>query len=185
MQLNLQSRCLVSGEFDSKQREKEMISTHKRKVTEIRLTGVRVTQSHIEDGKCGLRNQCMARVAMEAYLRALDPTHYNHHTKVDAGHISFHYQGHRYVGDTPKEVKGALTQYDKEKKARDRAKKNGVPFESKVKPFAFTMVAERRSKIVRFTAERQAQINEARRRRIAAGKPEKRYTLRERIVGFA
>lgn len=163
-----------------------MITTHvKRRVTVIHLKGIRVTQDDIDGAKCRLTNQCMVRVATERYLRAIDPSEYNHHTKVDAGHIRFNKDGFHFSGDTPKVPKWALLQWDKEEKARAKAEKLGVPFVSEVKPFTFSMFATRGTKVEHMSRERQVHINEARKRREATGKKDNRYSFRKRVVGFA
>lgn len=162
-----------------------MMTKHRKTVSMLKLTGIHVTANDIEEGRCLLPNLCMVRVAVERHLRKLDPTVPNHHTKVDAGHIRFNIDGYRYSGDTPKVAKLALIQFDKENKAQKKAERAGLPFESKVKPFSFGFMALRGSKVMPMTRERQVQINEARKRRQAAGQKDRRYTFRQRVVGFA
>jgi hypothetical protein len=46
------------------------------------------------------------------------------------------------------------------------------------------MEAQKMHAILPFTVERQLQVNEARRRRIANGKPDKKYNFRSRVEGI-
>jgi hypothetical protein len=146
---------------------------------------VRVTKRDIDEGKCGLVARCMHKVAIERSLRNLDPKGGDHRTKVDGGKIKFNLHGYRWEAMSPKIVKMTLIKFDRERKARAKAEKAGLSFQSKVEPVSYRVEAIRRSKIEPFTRERQEQINDARRRRVAAGKPDKkRYDLRHRVEGM-
>jgi hypothetical protein len=145
---------------------------------------VHVQQSDIDAGECLKPSSCMVQVSLERTLRMAHPRT-NHHSRVDAGHIKFNLEGYRYVADTPRKPKAALIAFDREDAARKAARKKGEPFKSKVEPFMFTITARRGAKIKATTPERQERINEARRKRRAAGQKQKQYTLRDRIVGFA
>ena len=93
--------------------------------------------------------------------------------KVDAGHIKFNLRGFRWLADTPKVAKDSLIRFDRKEA---------------VSPHNYVVVANRRTKIVPPSPERQARVNENRRIRIRAGnpdKPAKGLTLRKRIVGYA
>lgn len=127
----------------------------------------------------------MVKVAVERKLRQLEPEVGNHHTRVDAGHIRFNYQGHRYWADTPKLAKANLIRFDEEAKAKRKAEREGKPFHSQVEPFSFNVVGMRQGKVKPTSRARQDQVNAARRLRRAAGEKRKQYTLRQRIVGFA
>jgi hypothetical protein len=60
-----------------------------------------------------------------------------------------------------------------------------VEFVSKVQSHKYRVEATKHHAIQPMTRERQEQINEARRRRIAAGRPDKqRYDLRYRVEGL-
>jgi hypothetical protein len=153
-------------------------------VETIKVTG-KVIQRDLIEGKCGLISKCPARIALERTLRNLDPKGGDHRVKIDGGNVSFNLQGYRWRGLAPKELKRPLIQYDKERVARERAERLERQFESKVKPFTFTVEAHKGAKILPFTRERQEQINEARRKRVAEGKPDNRkYDLRYRVEGL-
>jgi hypothetical protein len=159
--------------------------TIKTKTVETIRVKAHVGQRDIEEGKCGLISKCMGRIALERALRNLDPKGGDHKVKIDGGNVSFVLQGHRWRGFAPKELKCPLIQFDKERKARERAERLGLPFVTKVKPFTFTVEAHKGAKIQPFTRERQEQVNEARRKRAAEGRPDKRnYDLRYRVEGL-
>jgi hypothetical protein len=159
--------------------------TIKAKKIEIIKVTARVGQRDIEEGRCGLISKCMARVALERELRNRDPKGGDHRVKIDSGNVSFILQGYRWRGLASKELKRPLIQFDKERKARARAERLGLPFVSKVKPFPFTVEAHKGSRIQQFTRERMDQINAARRKRVAEGKPDSRkYDLRYRVEGL-
>lgn len=146
----------------------------RRKLIETIEFGVHVRQKHIEEGKCRLASKCMEKLANAEALIALFPNETgNFHVRVDAGHIRFNADGYRWIASTPKIAKYNLIEFDRKRP---------------VSPHSYKVTAQKMSKIVPISRERQAQINEARRRRSAAGIPDKKYTkqtLRQRVVGFA
>src|SRR5262252_7260123 len=54
-----------------------------------------------------------------------------------------------------------------------------------VKPFSFWLEFHKTSRVHKASAERKEAINAARRARVAAGNPDRRYTLTKRIKGIA
>jgi len=145
---------------------------------------VQVTQHDIDNSDCLKARKCMIKVAMERTLRDLSGNPI-HHSRVDAGHATFHWQGYRYIADMPKKGKAALIKFDMEDKLRKKAVKAGEKFVSGVRPFKLTFRGRKVAKLPKNTPERTAQINAARRARVAGGQKQERYTLRDRIVGFA
>ena len=145
---------------------------------------VPVKQEDIDKSDCRRANRCMIRVAIERMLRSMSGKP-NHHTRVDAGHATFHWQGYRYIADMPKRGKANLIKFDAEDKARKKAEKAGEEFVSSVKPFALKFKGRKIAKLPVNTAARREQVNAARRARTAGGQKPVRYTLRDRIVGFA
>ena len=143
-----------------------------------------VTDEDIANSECANANKCMIRVSNERTLRALSGEA-NHHTKVDAGHITFHRDGFRFIADMPKRGKHALVQFDREEKVRKKALRAGLEFVSSVKPFRLKFKARKISKLPKNSAARKEQVNKARRLRTAGGQKPQRYTLRHRITGFA
>lgn len=146
---------------------------------------IRVLQRHIDDGKCGMIYRCMEKVAIEEKLRAIDPSGGDHHTRVDAGVVRFNYKGYRYEAILPRVAKKALIMFDSEKKARARASRKGEKFVSKVQPHGYVIEATKYRKVVEITRERQEQVNAARRKRKAEGRPDRTYDLRGRIQGMS
>lgn len=161
-----------------------MIKSRIRKIETIKYR-VHVSGGDIEEGECLKAHKCMVRVANERALRSLDPSMPNHHSRVDAGHIKFNYKGRYAIADTPRVAKAKLIQFDKEVKEKRKAKQVGKPFKSEVEPFGFIVCAVLGRKIIKTTRERKDKINEARKRRQAAGQKPKQYTLHQRVVGFA
>ena len=146
---------------------------------------VYVQQRDIEDGKCLLVAKCMHKIAIERALRKLDPTGGDHRTRLDGQLVKFRLDGYHYHSILPKLAKMNLMQFDKEKKARIRAERDGVKFVSKVEPHSYRLEAVRGAKIQPFTRERMEQIYAARNRRAAEGRPDKRkYDIRFRIEGL-
>lgn len=160
------------------------MKTQLKTVETIKLR-IKVQHRDIEGGKCCLVAKCMEKVSIERALRDLDPKGGDHKVRVDAGVVKFNLRGHHWHGILPKMPKVKLVQFDKERKARMKAERQGLKFVSKVEPHQYTLEAQKGSAIVPFTRERQEQVNEARRRRVAAGKPDKhRYDLRYRVEGL-
>ena len=156
------------------------------KTIEMLKLHVAVIYRDIQNAECRIPAKCMIRVATERKLRELDPKGGDHKVRVDASGIRFKLRGHKYFSPLPKKAARAMVQWDREDKARKKAKRDGVAFMSQVKPFQFIAEAIKGAAIKPLTAERQKQINEARRKRILAGKPDKQnYTLHKRVVGLA
>jgi hypothetical protein len=156
------------------------------KTIELLKLHVAVIHRDIQNAECRIPAKCMIRVASERKLREIDPKGGDHKVRVDATGIRFKLRGHKYHGPLPKKAAKAMVQWDAEDKARKKAKRDGVEFHSQVKPFTFTLEAVKGAAIKPLTAERQKQINEARRKRILAGKPDKQnYTLHKRVIGIA
>lgn len=156
------------------------------KTIETLTIPVRVIERDIRDGLCGLPGRCMEKIAIERALREIDPKGGDHKVRIDAGIVKFKLRGHRWSAPTAKIAKVSLIQFDKEDKTRNKARKLGETFESKVKPHQYKLQAVKGEKISPMTPERQKQINEARRKRIAEGRPDKTtYNLHKRVVGLA
>ena len=145
---------------------------------------VPVKQEDIDHSDCLAPHKCMIKVAMERTLRKLSGAA-NHHCRVDAGHATFHWQGYRYIADMPKMGKHALIKFNSEDRARRKAKKSRDEFVSSVRPFKLKFKGRKIAKLPANTAARRAQVNKARRLRVAGGEKPKVYTLRHRITGFA
>jgi len=151
---------------------------------------VQVTVDDIINGRCGLTSHCMekvsnARALMNQYGAKSDA---ELRIKVDAGHIRFNLNGHRWEANTPKVAKKALIDYDKALRKRgaqvDPEKINEFP----VKAHSYVVKARAIRKIQKVSRSTQERVNENRRRRIREGRektPVKRYTLRQRVIGFA
>jgi hypothetical protein len=155
------------------------------KTIETLTVPVRVIERDISDGLCGLPGRCMEKIAIERALRDLDPKGGDHKVRIDSGICKFKLQGHRWTATPPKIAKLSLIQFDKEEKARNQARRLGEKFQSKVKPHQYKLQAVKGETINRMTPERQKQINEARSRRIAEGRPDKAaYNLRKRVAGL-
>ena len=155
------------------------------KVVETVKLKVEVIQRDIDEGICGSTSKCMEKVSIERALRKKDPRGGDHKVRIDAGIVKFALRGYRWRGITPKVAKRSLIAFDKEAKARAKAEKAGVKHISRVKPHSYWLEAERLTKIVPFTKERMAQVNEARNRRAAEGRPDKkRYDLHTRVTGL-
>ena len=145
---------------------------------------VPVKQDDIDNSDCLKANRCMIRVAMERTLRSMSGKA-NHHTRVDAGHATFHWQGYRYIANMPKLGKASLIRFDAEDRKRRAAKKAGEDFVSCVRPFALKFKGRKVAKLPKNSPARREQVNAARRARVAGGQKPERYTLRDRITGFA
>jgi hypothetical protein len=161
-----------------------MIKLKVKSIETVRVQ-VHVLQRDIDGGKCMLISLCMHKVAIERALRDLDPKGGDHKVRCDTGLVKCNLSGHRWHGILPRTPKLALLQFDKERRARAKAEREGRAFVSKVKPHRYILEIQKGAAVLPFTRERQEQINEARKRRVAAGKPDKkRYDLRYRIEGL-
>jgi hypothetical protein len=164
-----------------------------RKTIHERAFPIKVTQHDIDVGDCRDANSCMIRVAIERELRKLEPEISNHYTRVANGFARFVFGTdektglrRRWKGPLPIKAIRNLIEFDREDGARRKAAKAGLPFASRVEPFAFTLHAARGPLTERWTDQRREQIRAARAKRKAEGRePRRKYTLRQRIVGFA
>jgi hypothetical protein len=157
----------------------------KTKTVETIRFKVRTIQRDIDGGRCGLISACMEKVAIERALRKFDPSGGDHRVKIDGGNFVFNLRGHRWRGFVPKAIKKMIIAYDHERPKQNKAQKLGQPFTSKIGPHEYTIEAHKQEKIQPFTRERQEQVNEARRRRVAEGRPDKqKYDLRYRVEGL-
>lgn len=158
----------------------------KTKSNETMSFSVITTARDIEEGKCGLVGRCMEKVAIERALRKIDPGGGDHRVKIDAGDLRFTFRGFKWRAPAPRIAKRALIQFDKERRARMRAEKSGLPFKSKVEPHKYRVIdAVKGEPVQKFTRERQEQINAARRKRKEEGRPDKqKYDLRYRVEGL-
>ena len=172
------------AERDGRNEEHEIMKARTKVIETIKIA-VHTTVSDIKNGRCGLVGRCMEKVAIERALRKMDPSGGDHHVRIDGGDIRFNLAGHKWHAPTPKVAKRALIAFDRERKRRSLAEKRGEIFESKVQPHSYRFEATKREKIQRMTRERQEQINAARRKRQAEGRPDKKtYDLRYRVEGL-
>jgi hypothetical protein len=117
-------------------------------------------------------DKCWHKLEIASTLNRWDPTG-KHHVRVDAGHIKFNLWGWRYVADSPRHVKRTLLLFDKKRYDEIRIRN-------------YTLRCRRTTRIMPLTDERKEQINQARYKRIAAGKPDRSYpSMRDRVVGFS
>ena len=133
---------------------------------------VGVTGQDIEAGKCRDPHRCMERVAIQRALDLLVGEGMVERLRMDGAQIKCNYDGYRWAGTTPKTAKKKLIDFDRKKH---------------VDPHHYTVILFRGTKILKHSAERQEQINRARRARVAAGTPDKPYkapSLHARIVGL-
>jgi len=157
----------------------EKIETRKRTKTTMKLKVI-VTQSDVLEGRCGLANKCMEQVAVVRALmvrhKIYDPIEVRKlNVRVDGASIKYNLGGWRWEAKTPLVAKRALIDFDD---------KNF----HLIQPHEYVLIAERTTKIYPMTPERQAQVNEARRVRVAEGrepKTVKQRTLHQRVIGMA
>lgn len=142
--------------------------------TKIVTLGLRVsvTNKDIEFGECRDPHRCMERLAiLRSAEKELGEGQLDR-VRIDGAQVKFNYGGYRWAGTTPKKAKVNLIRFD--------AKKT-------VTPHSYDLRMVRGTKIQKVSAERQHQINEARRARTAAGVPDKKRTsasLHQRVVGL-
>jgi hypothetical protein len=127
----------------------------------VKISG---TQADIDEGKCGDPNKCMIKLAIR---RAIKCPH--GYINVKANRISItrrpDYRERAFLSDI---AARNMVLFDKDKSA--------------VKPFVFWAEFQRHTNIVKRDRE---QVNAARRKRRAEGRPDKTYSLAKRIVGLA
>jgi len=146
------------------------VRTSKQTIEYIKIR-VSVTQPDIDGGVQCDPAKCMAKVAIARALHEHDPKGGGHKVRIDAGTVRCALNGHRWEAKTPRTARVNLIKYDAEGAVA-------------VRPHRFTIKLVRGRKIEKLSEERKQQINDARAARIAAGRPDKHYTLRQRIVGF-
>jgi len=163
--------------------------TKKKTITQLKYR-VTTTAQDILDGIEGCQNasRCMERIAnVRALQEQFDVMPHESKVRIDAGHIQFCLRGYRWKGETPKVPRRALIDFDRIIR-QSRRKLSRVELErlllENIKPHIYTVTAIRGGKIKEFSRERKNQINAARRARYAAGERPKRYTLRQRVIGF-
>jgi hypothetical protein len=130
----------------------------------------------------------MERLAIvRALQEQFDVMPHESKVRIDAGNIRCCLRSYRWKGDTPKVPRRALIDFD-EFIRRNRRKMSRAELErlllEKIQPHSYTVTMIRGGKIAEISRERKDQINTARRARYAAGERPKRYTLRQRVVGF-
>jgi hypothetical protein len=133
---------------------------------------VRVLRCDIDGGKCRDPHRCMERLAIMRELDNLLGENKATRVRLDAAQIKFNYDGYRWYATTPKKAKVSLIQFDRNQP---------------VQPHEYTVTAIKGTKIQKVTAERQKQVNLARKARREAGTPDKPRTaksLHERVVGL-
>ncbi|MGY3278160.1 hypothetical protein [Bradyrhizobium sp. S3.7.6] len=149
------------------------MKTIKTKTIHTMKVQVGVTSIDINDGECRVATLCMEKVAIARALKTMFPNEPAHklHVRVDAGHIKFNIAGYHWRADTPAAAKKALIDFDRN---------------VEVRPHKYTFTATRLGKVQPMSRDRQIQINVARDRRKAEGKPDKIYNaaIRKRIVGY-
>lgn len=147
-----------------------MMKLAQRKI-ETFIVKVNVTKEDIEIGKCRDTQHCMEIQAVDRALTELLGSKVEH-LRLDGAQIKFNFNGFRYYATTPKTPKVNLIRFD--------LKKHVGPHHYKVEFIKGT-------KIRKESAERQHQINLARKARVAAGIPDKKpakFTLHQRVVGL-
>ena len=127
---------------------------------------ISVTQHDIDEGKCKNPNKCMIKLAV---ARAINIPH--GYIKVDATGISI----------------TRRNDYREKSFLSHNAIVNMLRFDQnkEVRPFRFKAVFHKTSKVYKASDHRQKQVNAARKKRIAEGRPDKKYNLHQRIAGVA
>lgn len=154
----------------------------------VHTTDGDIENSALNDG-CRNPHLCMERLAnLRALIRLLGEGKVER-VRLDGAQIKYIFGGYRWAATTPKVAKVSLIRFDH---ILNQGRKKVTPeliaeLKKKIKPHSYTVVAYRGTKIQKVTAERQHQINEARRARHLAGLPgpeEKPLTLRDRVIGL-
>jgi len=128
---------------------------------------VHVTQQDIDDAECGNPNKCAIKLAVK---RSLDMSHGYIH--VDAGGVSITRRpDYREKADLPRRMRNWIVAFD-------RHLEYGRPAPS---PTSFPLHFRKTSPIIKRDTE---QVNAARRKRVAEGRPDRRYPVR-RSAGIA
>jgi hypothetical protein len=133
---------------------------------------VKVCREDIEVGKCRDPHRCMEKVAIARALTEEFGENKVERLRIDGAQIKFNLNGYRWHATTPKKAKRCLIAFDAKRP---------------VAPHQYAVTAIKGTKIQKISAERQDQINRARRARIAAGTPDKKRTgqsLHQRVIGL-
>lgn len=127
---------------------------------------VNVLQRDIDEGECRKPHKCAIKLSV---ARAIDVPH--GYIKVDATGISVTRRtDFREKAFLPNSVKVYMVKFDKK-----------LP----VKPFTFTAVFHKTSKVYKSTAARRAQVNANRNRRLSEGHKPPKYNLHQRVIGLS
>lgn len=133
---------------------------------------VSVHVKDIEEGACRDPHRCMEKLAIYRALTEMLGEGKVDRLRIDGAQIKFNYNGFRWHATTPKKAKLSLIAFDQKKP---------------VGPHRYVVTAIKGTKIQKVTAERQQQVNLARRARQDAGTPDKpRYgqSLHQRVIGL-
>jgi hypothetical protein len=163
-----------------------MLKVVKKKI-EMLAFPVDTTAEDKANGKRCDPHACMYKVSITRGLHALFPNE-NHRVRIDAGHITFIHDSHHYQAKTPRLVASNLKKLDASLRCRDCKRLAGFCPRHNTSAHTWKCEAVKGHKVKVYrphTRERQDQINAARRARVAAGKPDRIYRLRQRVVGFA
>jgi hypothetical protein len=154
------------------------------KVTKIVTRKIRI-RAHKDDHQkmmlCDSNNPRICRWNVATY-RALPGA-----TKVwvDAGHIKLTFDGWRWEGDTPKQIKADLINLDKWLRLpKTQRSVTPPPFEGG----AFVVVLRRKKRARKATEAELEKMSRRRYARIARGeldKPKRQFTFHDRVVGYA
>lgn len=148
-----------------------MVKTRKREIEDIKIP-VSVCNKDIQEGACRDPHRCMEKLAIFRALTAMLGEGQFDRLRLDGAQIKFNYHGYRWAATTPKTAKISLIKFDAKKP---------------VEPHRYTVIAIKGTRIQKLSAERQHQINLARKARIAAGTPDKKpsaSSLHQRVVGL-
>jgi hypothetical protein len=148
-----------------------VVKTNERKI-ETFTFHVEVCREDIEVGKCRDPHRCMERVAIARALTETLGENKFDRLRLDGAQIKFNYNGYRWYSTTPKKAKTSLIAFDAKKP---------------VSPHKYSVTAIKGTRIKKVSAERQNQVNLARKARIAAGTPDKKptgHTLHQRVIGL-
>lgn len=168
-----------------------MIKTNK-KTSEFIKVHIEVGMAHVHDAAsadaCQDPSKCMEKLALHAQLEKEFGRGKVKKVRIDGAQIKFTAETadgwHRWAGLTPKSAKNNLIKFDAWTK---RLKKN--PDEvCPIQPHAYTATLEKGVKVQPNSPERQAKINKARKARLDAGLPDKKYhktTTHDRVMGMA
>lgn len=155
-----------------------MVKIKEHKIETFKIP-VSVCRKDIDDGKCRNPSSCMEKLAIFRGATELLGEGKIDRLRLDGAQIKFNYNGYRWYSTTPKTAKLNLIKFD----AWARKRIGPCP----VAPHKFTVVAIKGTKILKISAERQHQVNLARKARKDAGTPDKKgtgQTLSQRVIGL-